>query len=186
MMNEAGALLDTPSPARVEQAHHAALLRNNFIWTPAAAMLRTSAVREMGGFAQGFDAAADYDLYLRITRAYDACDHGRVVAAYRKHGENMSANAARMLRDTLTVMNRHRPTAGSLDAAWHDGRRMWKDFYGTQLVEEMRRDLRRGTPAAVARKSLVLARYAPGVLLREARKKAHVWMSRNNDTQLSS
>lgn len=174
MMDEAGVLLDTPSPPRVEHDEHAALLADNFIWTPAAAMLRTAVVREAGGFAHGFDAAADYDLYLRLTRRHPAVDHGQRVAGYRRHAGNMSGSAARMLRDTLLVVERHRPDSGSLLERWRQGRRMWKDFYGTQLVEEIRRDLRRRALTDAVRKSAVLARLAPSVFLREARRKARV------------
>lgn len=174
MMDETGALLDTPVPPRVNGDAHAALLRNNYIWTPAAAIMRTAAVREAGGFAHGFDAAADYDLYLRLTRVHRACDHGAPVAAYRRHATNMSGNAARMLRDTLAVVSRNRPDDARLAEDWRAGRAMWRDFYGTQLVEEIRRDLRGGAVSDVVRKAVMLARLAPGVLWRESRKKARV------------
>jgi glycosyltransferase involved in cell wall biosynthesis len=179
MMDARGTPLETPSPPRVHQNHHQALLANNAIWAPAAAMMRTAAGRRAGGFARGFDAAADYDLYLRLTRTHSAFDHGQVVAAYRRHDANMSGNAARMLRDTLAVVERNRPEPGPLEDAWREGRRMWKDFYGTQLVEQIRRDLRTGDARGVTRKSLVLARHAPGVLWREARKKARHSIGRN-------
>ncbi|HTI37854.1 MAG TPA: glycosyltransferase [Vicinamibacterales bacterium] len=178
MMDETGVLLPTPSPPRVLADHHAALLASNCIWTPGAAMLRTEAVRTAGGFAGGFDAAADYDLYLRITRVHGACDHGQPVVGYRRHAANMSGNAARMLRDTLAVVQRNRPDAGPLLDAWQRGRRMWQDFYGTQLVEEMRHDLRTGALTHVVGKSFVLARMAPAVLWREARRKGNVVMRR--------
>jgi glycosyltransferase involved in cell wall biosynthesis len=174
VMDEAGLLLDTPVPPRVDGHAHAALLRNNYIWTPAAAMLRTAAVRDAGGFAPGFDAAADYDLYLRLTRRHGARDHGQAVAAYRRHSANMSGNAARMLRETLAVMERHKPDDASLFEDWRAGCAMWRDFYGTQLVEEMRRDLRKGAIADLASKAWVLARLAPNVFWREARKKARL------------
>jgi hypothetical protein len=141
-------------------------------------MMRTAIVREAGGFARGFDAAADYDLYLRLTRSHAAQDHGQTVAAYRRHGTNMSGNASRMLRDTLAVVERHRPENSALEDAWREGRRMWRDFYGTQLVEEIRRDLRAHAVGNVARKSLALARLAPGILRREARKKAGLMLGR--------
>jgi glycosyltransferase involved in cell wall biosynthesis len=172
MMDEAGSLLDTPVSPRVDGDAHAAFLRNNYIWTPAAAMLRTSIVREAGGFAHGFDAAADYDLYLRVTRHSRACDLGGAVAGYRRHGGNMSGSATRMLRDTLAVMRRHRPHDAALMAHWRAGCAMWRDFYGTQLIEELRHDLRKGAMSDVATKAWTLARLSPGVLWRETRKKA--------------
>jgi hypothetical protein len=83
-----------------------------------------------------------------------------------------------MLRDTLAVVERHRPENSALEDAWREGRRMWRDFYGTQLVEEIRRDLRAHAVGNVARKSLALARLAPGILRREARKKAGLMLGR--------
>ena len=186
MMDEAGSLLATPVSPRVDGDAHAALLRNNYIWTPAAAMLRTSVVREVGGFAQGFDAAADYDLYLRVTRNHRARDHGQAVAGYRRHAANMSGNAVRMLRDTLAVMRGHKPEDPSLIGAWRAGCAMWRDFYGTQVVEEMRRDLRNGSTRRAVGKALVLARLAPEVFLREARRKLRAATGGNYRTSPSA
>ena len=46
--------------------------------------------------------------------------------------------------------------------AWRDGYRNWQDFYGTQLVEEIRLHVRGGESAAAMRKSLRWRGYAPG------------------------
>ncbi len=87
----------------------------------------------------------------------------------------MSGNAGRMLRDTLAVMARNRPQADPARLeAWRDGYRNWQDFYGTQLVEEIRLHLRAGDSAVAMRKSLTLARLAPVVFMREAAKKTRL------------
>lgn len=174
MMDEAGSLLDTPVSPRVDGDAHAAFLRNNYIWTPAAAMLRTSVVREAGGFAHGFDAAADYDLYLRVTRRYRARDLGQAVAGYRRHAGNMSGSAARMLRDTLAVMRRNRPDNLDLQSAWAEGYRNWQEFYGTHLIEEIRGHLRAHAPWSALGKTLALAHLAPHVFRRELAKKTRL------------
>jgi hypothetical protein len=85
----------------------------------------------------------------------------------------MSVSASRMLRETLTVMRRHRAAAtGPFEAAWREGVRNWQDFYGTKLVEEVRAHVHARQPWPALRKTATLARLAPWVLRREAAKKA--------------
>ena len=77
-----------------------------------------------------------------------------------------------MLRETLVVMRRNCPTEDAeLLHAWRDGYVRWQDFYGTQLVEEIRAHVHARLMRAAYRKSITLARLAPWVLLREARRK---------------
>lgn len=178
MMGPDGAFWTTPEHPIVRSGHHAAFLRSNLIWMPAAAMFRRAALERAKGFAAGFDGAADYDLYLRITRDAPVHDHGAVVAAYRQHPASMSGSAARMLRDTLAVMRRHREQAGQLSPVWAEGRRNWQDFYGTKLVEEIRLELRARHAWRVLWKAAVLARHAPWVLRREMVKKASLSLTR--------
>ncbi len=171
MMGPDGAPWPTSDEPRVDSGHHAALLRRNVIWMPGTVMFRREALVAVGGFAHGFDAAADYDLYLRVTERWPAYDHGVAVAAYRRHAANMSGNASRMLRETLAVMRRHVPSDASLLDAWRDGCRTWRSFYGTQLVEEIRGHVRRGEHAAAVRKALTLARFCPSRVPRELIRK---------------
>jgi len=163
----------TPDVPMVRSGHHAALLQTNFIWMPAAAIFRREAVIAAGGFREGFDGAADYDLYLRVSRAHAVYDHGQTVAAYRRHGAAMSPAAERMLRDTLAVMRCNQPEAESeLYRAWRDGYARWQDFYGTQLVDEIRGHVHARALGDACVKTVTLARLAPGVMLRELRRAA--------------
>ena len=83
----------------------------------------------------------------------------------------MSGRAAGMLRDTLAVMERNRPGDRlDLRAAWREGYIRWQDFYGTQLVEEIRAHARLREWSVVCRKTTILAELAPWVLLRELRR----------------
>lgn len=175
MMGPDGDVWPTPDPPSVKAGHHVALLRTNMIWMPAMAIFRREPLVRAGGFTTGVDGSADYDLYLRLSREHAIHDHGQLVAAYRRHSASMSGNAARMLRDTLAVMGRNRPHGDPARLeAWRDGYRNWQDFYGTQLVEEIRLHLRRGESAAVMRKSLALGRLAPAVLVREVARKTRL------------
>jgi hypothetical protein len=144
------------------------------------AIFRRPVLLETGGFAEGFDGSADYDLYLRIAARYPVHDHGAVVAAYRRHDACMSGSASRMLRDTLAVMSRHRPSgqeAAQLEA-WREGCEAWRDFYGTQLTEEIRGHVSERQLMPAIEKVLALARYAPAILRREAGRKLRTTIAR--------
>jgi glycosyltransferase involved in cell wall biosynthesis len=174
MMEANGRHVPTTIPARIDRDHHLELLRRNVIWMPGAAMFRRAALIEVGGFAAGFDGAADYELYLRLTERWPVYDHGQVVAAYRSHGSNMSGNASRMLRETLVVMRRHKPTDTTLLQAWQEGWDNWRHFYGTQLVEEIRGHVRRREALVAGRKAMTLAFWDPVCFARELTKKTRL------------
>lgn len=152
----------------VRTGHHAAFLQTNLIWVLAAAIFRRAALTRAGGFAEGLDGAADYDLYLRISRDARVLDHGCCVAAYRRHPGATNGNAARRLRDTLEVMRRNCPGPRTpLHGAWREGYARWQEFYGTQLLEEIYAHVHERAFAEAGRKSLVLLSRAPRVLARE-------------------
>ena len=180
MIGPDGTEWPTPQQRRVLSGHHAVLLRTNPIWTPAMAMFRRAALVELNGFRAGFDGSADYDLYLRIARVHPIHDHATTVAAYRRHDASMSGSAGRMLRDTLAVMHQHRPQDGETAQleAWLEGCEAWRDFYGTQLTEEIRDHVSGRQFVHAFQKTCTLARYAPEILRREARRKLRTMLSR--------
>ena len=173
MMGPDGTHWPTPAqPVTICDHHDAFLRQGNLIWMPAAAIFRREALELAGGFHEGFDAAADYDLYLRITRDERIRDHGTLVAAYRQHPLSMSGKASRMLRETLAVMRRHRAEAsGPFAAAWREGVHHWQNFYGTKLVEEIREHLRSREVRPALRKTITLAHLAPWVLRGRRRRR---------------
>jgi glycosyltransferase involved in cell wall biosynthesis len=161
-ISEHGQPLPTVPPPLVVGDPYEALLRSNFMWTPAVAMFR----RWVGlRFNPAFDAAADYELYLRITRRLPIHGHTAVVAEYRLHGASMSRNAAVMLSSTMEVLRAQRPYVARRRAyarVYKQARRSWQGYYGEQLVEQFSRETRNprrwiqaGSMAAV------LARYYP-------------------------
>lgn len=181
MMDTDGTLLTTPVAPRIVRDHYRELLRRNHIWMPATVMFCREAVERAGGFNPQVNAAADYELYLRIARHRPVWDHGTVVAHYRKHGSNMSGNGARMLRETLEVLWSQRPFLEGDDAslaAYVDGCRYWQDFYGAQLADEIRVDVRGGEWFAALSKVAILAEYHPTGLWHHLTRKATRVMQR--------
>jgi glycosyltransferase involved in cell wall biosynthesis len=147
---------------------YASLLRSNPIWTPALALFRRDALDRAGGFDPRLNAAADYDLYLRIARHFPLAAHTGLVAEYRHHGAAMSRNAGLMLQTTLAVhrrQRRHTRADPHLRQAHREGRRFWQRFFGDQLVDEIRTAI--GLPGGRMRAAVglaTLARHAPARL----------------------
>ena len=67
---------------------------------PAVVMYRRWVFGEIGGFDGSVDAAADWDLYLRIVRRFPIYHHGEAVADYRQH--RTSVNHKRALSCWMT------------------------------------------------------------------------------------
>jgi glycosyltransferase involved in cell wall biosynthesis len=153
-----------PPPPMVGDAYEA-LLRNNFIWTPAVAMFRRSICAPLMRFNPAVDASADYELYLRIARAFPIWGHSATVADYRLHSASMSRNAALMLTSTMEVLRAQRPYVAKRRAYWRayqQGRRSWQAYYGEQLIEQILQ--RAGDPRRwiqVGADVAVLARHYP-------------------------
>jgi glycosyltransferase involved in cell wall biosynthesis len=90
-------------------ATYAQLLRENVVGPPVGVMFQRAALVEAAGFETCVEAAEDYELYLRLARTYDSHGHGKLVAEYRVHDTNMSADPVRMLRGMLTTLDRQLP-----------------------------------------------------------------------------
>lgn len=177
MMDVDGTLLVTPAVPRIVRDHYRELLRRNYIWMPATVMFRREPLERTGGFSRDVNAAADYDMYLHLARHYPVHDHAQVVAHYRRHESNMSGNASRMLRETLSVLRSQRPflegDQASL-AAYEEGWRTWQNFYGEHLATEIRTAVRNYRWFEAVSKSAVLGIYHPRGLWHHARHKSRL------------
>lgn len=128
--------LTEESTATVTQNHYYHLLWGNYIGMHAAVMYQ----RWIFDFVQ-FDttlaACEDYDLYLRITRAFPVAHHPERVAAYRLHSANMSGDKALMLTMALAVLARQWPYLQSPmeKEAYAQGQISWQRHYRPDLAE---------------------------------------------------
>ncbi len=177
MMTADGALLPTPMEPRIEARHYHELLRRNFIWTPAVVMFRRQPLERSGAFNPIVSGTANYELYLRLARTYPVCDHGQIVAHYRRHDANMSSDAGVMLRETQMVLRSQRPYIGQDQralAAYHEGWRNWQEFFGEQLAFEIRSEARAGRWLAALKKTVVLAVLHPRGLVHFPQRKVQV------------
>lgn len=159
-----------PEMPTVRAGHHAALLRTNLIGPPAVAIFRRAAVLAAGGFVEAANDAAEYDLYLRLSRGAPIHDHGFIVAVCPDRPAS-NGDAARMLRDTLAVMDRNVPELESeLHAAWREGCAGWQELYGLELVDEIHDHVRARAFTEAWRASATLVSLAPVVFFSELRR----------------
>jgi glycosyltransferase involved in cell wall biosynthesis len=113
------------------------LLRGNFIAMHGTVLYRRDRLLAVGAFDERLRRCEDYDVYLRMAQRYPVTGYPDLIAAYRLHPDNMSANHRAMLQSALEVHARHAPSAqaaaGARDA-WRDGRRRWRRCYAEEPV----------------------------------------------------
>jgi len=148
---------------------YASLLKRNHIGMHATVMYRREVFQTVKGFNEALDACEDYDLFLRIVRLFPVSGHGGLVAEYRLHGASMSADPVKMLRTSLAVLKSQRSIVRrdrALREAYREGLRFLRTYYGQRILT--RAETAPGWAAGRwqgLRRLLVVARYAPGLLL---------------------
>ncbi|HEY7545945.1 MAG TPA: glycosyltransferase, partial [Blastocatellia bacterium] len=159
-----------PSP----RDHYLEMLRANCIGMHATVMYRRAVFETVGGFDTKLGACEDYDLYLRITRRFAVHCHDQLVAEYRQHESNMSADAALMLKTSLRVLGRQRQhIKGNAQAqrAYRAGLRHWQEYYGCKLIKAVRSQAHAREWKQTVRGAFTLIRYCPLILARRVSKR---------------
>jgi len=108
------------------------MLEGNCIGMHATVLYRREALLAAGGFDPSFRACEDYELYLRMARQGAILCGPEVLADYRHHGANMSADRAMMLRTVLRVLSAQQSEVRGhpeREAARARGRAAWKRYY---------------------------------------------------------
>jgi glycosyltransferase involved in cell wall biosynthesis len=131
---------EAPIPAENDQYWH--LLRGNFIAMHATVLYSREAIAASGGFDERLRACEDYELYLRIASRWRIHRHDALVAEYRQHDGNMSRDYAFMLHSVLGVLRAERKRVPDRRhrRALRSGIGVWKEYYGSLLLEEWKRD----------------------------------------------
>jgi hypothetical protein len=155
-------------------------LTRNFVWTPGAAMFRRHAVEALGGFPRELGPAADYAIYLQLSRQGRVRFLDEPLVRYRQHGSSMSTDPVLMLRATLAVLRRERREAPAhLRSQFRRGSDRWREFYGEQIVDRLRADWRaRRLGSAQVRTAAFLLSRCPRVALRHLTHKASLTAGR--------
>jgi hypothetical protein len=166
-----GSILRIPSEPCIEKDHYLTLLKYCYIWTPSAVMFRTAVLKSVGGFRVTLSGAADWDLYLRITRGLAVFCHSHFVAEYRVHEKSMSTNSAMMLTECLAALRAQRDSFKGLkdcEEAYRIGIQGVQRFYGDPLLEKVKRHVRASEWIQALIGVFVLLRYCPARLVRHS------------------
>jgi glycosyltransferase involved in cell wall biosynthesis len=144
-------------------------LRANFVWTPGAAMFRTDRIAAIGGFPPELGPASDYAIYLALSRRREVAFDTHEAVRYRQHDHNMSLDPVLMLRAVLGVLRRERQfVPDAYSDCLRVSRRLWREYYGEQIVERLRRDWRTGRLGWWHTVAVwTLARHTSGLMFRE-------------------
>ncbi|HEX7023275.1 MAG TPA: hypothetical protein VF187_00535, partial [Gemmatimonadales bacterium] len=92
--------------------------------------------------------AEDYELYLRLAREHESYCHQQMIAEYRIHDANMSADLSGMLGGVLGTLEEQKPWVKhdrELRRALRTGRRKARESYdGTRRLGDLSRHARGG------------------------------------------
>lgn len=105
LIDGAGRDLPTPRVKRYSGRVTRPLLLDNFVTFNTALVLR-SAIVECGGFDRSLKMGIDYDLWLRISTAYEFRYVSEVFARYRVWEGQMSRNVERRFESAFRIMEK--------------------------------------------------------------------------------
>jgi glycosyltransferase involved in cell wall biosynthesis len=166
-MSEAGAPLDRRVRPPLEVDLYGGMLVRNHIEMISTVLFRRSVLEHEGAFDTSLRSAEDFELLLRLARRYPTSFHRELVAEYRRYqrkGASLSQNPAVMLRSTSRVLHQQRRFVRGnafYERQLAEGTRFFQDFYGGELVSEVRALLRRHRWLAALRGMIVLLRFYP-------------------------
>lgn len=84
----------------------AILLLNDFIGSGSNALIRTEALRAVGGFDESLPPAEDWDLWLRLARRYCFVAVPQPHVLYRQLTQSASVNVWKMEQSSLKIIDR--------------------------------------------------------------------------------
>jgi len=128
---DAGArpLSQTVTKTYPPEALHSVLVRGAF-FPPSAVVMRKTALEQVGLFDTGLRACEDWDMWLRISAQFPFGGSSRVLALYRMHGNNMTADLSRMQESHHRVVAKHFGPDDGDPALWSpDKQRAYAGIY---------------------------------------------------------
>lgn len=107
LRGDAGLKIDDPIPYRPTGEVSREFRLRNWLLSPGQTLMRTSAVRALGGFDPGIWGSDDWDLYIRLAAEGRFVFEPRVALHYRLHEANASRRAVHHARNHMRVAWRH-------------------------------------------------------------------------------
>ena len=185
MVNAEGMPISKVKFEEIGRDAFASFLKGNCIGMHATVLYDRQRLVACGGFNETLRRCEDYDLYLRLSLKHPVASHPKLVADYRWHGENMSADIMGMLNSVLRVQGafaeraREDPTSSR---AFEEGREIWRTYYSQRCLDQIRMEREVGrklaSAAAAVRASPRFAlRRLASVTARRLARRAPRWLT---------
>lgn len=162
-----GSLLPSEKIQKANYQDHASYemqLSGRSLVPPSTAIFRREVFELVGGFDILVDLGEDYEMYLRISRAYPIYCHNRVIVEYRLHQGNRSRSAAKGLKALLRILDEqweHIKENRKYISAYKKGKRQWRKLFGRLLPFEVFRNLKARKLNAAAHGILLFLQHYP-------------------------
>lgn len=105
-IDECGKFLRPASYTSLNGNIYERLLIGNFLACGSNTLIRTQALKEVGGFDESLNSAEDWDMWLRLAARYEFVVVPRPQVLYRISPYSMSANISKMETASLQVIER--------------------------------------------------------------------------------
>lgn len=83
-----------------------ALMLTNYLSGGSAALVRTEAIRSLGGFDARLRASEDWDMWRRLSWDYKIHHVDRMLVKYRRHGSNLTSDPNVMLQAEARIFSK--------------------------------------------------------------------------------
>ncbi len=112
--------------------------------SPGQALIRRTALENVGGFDVSIRGADDWDLWLRLVQTTQIVIVPRVSLMYRSHGASASRDHVKMFQNTIAVINRNFPGGGERKSRKlrRDAFRYQYQYIGRRISEDFRTSMR--------------------------------------------
>lgn len=145
-INQLGQVLKAPDLLRVSADPYRTLLYGNRIGMHGTVMYRRDCLLAVGGFDPSLKSCEDYDVYLRIARAFPIACTSDAIAEYRQHDMQKSRDCTRVLGAALAILVKCRRLDDPKNNwLYKDASTAWKRWYATRHADRLIHSIRRGT-----------------------------------------
>jgi glycosyltransferase involved in cell wall biosynthesis len=168
----------------------AQLLINHCGIYPLTVMYRRAAIEAVGGgFNISLRSAEDWDMDIRLARRFPFHLYDEPIAEYRKHGANMTGNAAVMMQSIIRVLHAQRDFTRE-NSRYEGARRLGihrvHAYFSEIVIDQIHAHLAAREWRSASRKTYLLLRWHPRVVVERASLKLRRLMSRRTGDGLVS
>ncbi|MDT0643088.1 glycosyltransferase [Zunongwangia sp. F363] len=140
--------------------YYCELLEGNFIGMHAAVMYRHWIFKYFS-FNTALRYCEDYDMYLQITRLFPIFYHTNLIAVYRKHDDNMSANYSGMMDYALRALSFQKKNLKNKAErkSYKKGKNYWRSYYSRKIYDNLLGNLYAGEVVFDRKEIEILKKY---------------------------